>query len=134
MTKKIYIRRKENRQDSDVLPRPPRCLEAFTLKVIEIYRFHDERRERHIGQRFIFILDSGETTQTVYQHVRRFIVTVRVMMRQKFGETKLVNPVGDYYRVLVKIVKIFMPIDLGWYTNDQRPEHAIASLKSCHQK
>jgi len=80
MTEKIYIRKKENRQDSDI-SRPPRCLEAFTLKVIEIYRFHDERRERHIGQRFVFTLDSDESTQTVYQHVRRFIVTVGVMMR-----------------------------------------------------
>jgi len=81
MIEKIYIGKKENRQDSDILSRPPRCLEAFTLKVIEIYRFHDERREGHIGQRFVFTLDSDESTQTVYQHVRRFIVTVGVMMR-----------------------------------------------------
>lgn len=86
--------------------------------LFKTYRFYDERLNRHISQCLIFTLNGDETTEAIYQYIRRLIVTICIMMRQELGETEFVDPICDHEHMFVVVVKIFVPVDLRRHTNN----------------
>lgn len=67
----------------------------------------------------------------VNENALGFVITVWMMVRDKFGNARRVGPVEDYHDVFgeIKIEKIAMRVLAYWFPDNECAEHSVPALQ-----